>query len=91
MADLATTQAVLASIPAHRLTRLPDPTLADSRMYAALQLWQRRFGTKAEIKLVQDPTWDDVQTATRSPASSSSRKAKDAKKMKAAVKHVRKS
>lgn len=49
LADLATTKAVLASIPPARLIASLHGFDEHARLWDALQLWQKRFGTREQV------------------------------------------
>ena len=49
LADLATTKAVLASIPPARLIPPSHGYDKHAGLWDALQLWQKRFGTREQV------------------------------------------
>ena len=51
LADLATTQAVLAAIPPEKLRAPQRGHDEQGRLWDALQLWKKRFGTDQEVSL----------------------------------------
>lgn len=50
LADVATTQAVLAAIPAARLAAIQPSHDPQGRLWDAVQLWKKRFGPTQEVR-----------------------------------------
>ena len=64
LADLVTTKAVLASIPPARLIASSHGYDEHARLWDALQLWQKRFGTREQVcgagETNGDAAWTDA-------------------------------
>lgn len=67
LADVEATKAIVANISSSPPAAVPNQPDTFTEVQApiakkALDLWLRRFGTKDDIKLVQEPALGDVRT-----------------------------